>query len=171
MQIVCFYEEQFQQNRAAARVRNCAGQKGKAMKTTSYYPVIMTNDVAGTAAFYIAHFRFEALFTSDWYVHLQSREDEKVTLAVLDGNHETIPAAGRGTVSGLILNFEVEDVDAVHEALRAAGLPILRAIRNEDFGQRHFITADPNGVMIDVITPIPPSADYAAMYDASALPQ
>jgi len=142
------------------------------MKTTSYYPVIMTDDVAGTATFYKAHFRFEALFTSDWYVHLQSREDEKVTLAVLDGSHETIPAAHRGSkVSGLILNFEVEDVDAVHDALRSAGLPILLPLRDEDFGQRHFITADPNGVMIDVIKPIPPSAGYAAMYDASALPQ
>ena len=141
------------------------------MKTSSYYPVIMTDDVAGTAAFYIRHFRFEALFTSGWYVHLQSREDEKVTLAVLDGSHETIPAAGRGKASGLLLNFEVEDVDAVYGALSAAGLPMLRDIRDEDFGQRHFITADPNGVMIDVITPIPPSADYAAMYDASVLPQ
>ena len=129
------------------------------MKTTSYYPVIMTDDVAGTAAFYETHFRFEALFTSDWYIHLQFREDEKVTLAVLDRNHETIPAAGRGkTVAGLLLNFEVEDVDAVHDAVRAAGLPILLAIRDEDFGQRHFITADPNGVMIDVIKPIPMSA-------------
>lgn len=141
------------------------------MKTTSYYPVIMTDDVAGTAAFYTTHFKFEALFTSDWYIHLQSREDEKVTLAVLDGSHETIPTVGRGKVSGLLLNFEVEDVDAVYYAVRAAGLPILRDIRDEDFGQRHFITADPNGVMIDVIKPIPPSADYAALYDASVLPQ
>lgn len=140
------------------------------MKSTSYYPVIMTDDVAGTAAFYCAHFRFEALFTSDWYIHLQSSEDEKVTLAVLDGQHETIPAEGRGRVSGLLLNFEVEDVDAVYAMVRAAGLPILKDIQDEDFGQRHFITADPNGVLIDVIKPIPPNADFAAMYDASVLP-
>ena len=140
------------------------------MKSTSYYPVIMTDDVAGTAAFYCAHFRFEALFTSDWYIHLQSSEDEKVTLAVLDGQHETIPAEGRGRVSGLLLNFEVEDVDAVYIMVRAAGLPILKDIQDEDFGQRHFITADPNGVLIDVIKPIPPNADFAAMYDASVLP-
>ena len=141
------------------------------MKTTSYYPVIMTDDVAGTAAFYEKHFKFEPLFTSDWYIHLQSSEDEKVTLAVLDGSHATIPAVGRGKVSGLLLNFEVEDVDAVYDAVHAAGLPILLDIRDEDFGQRHFITADPNGVMLDVIKPIPPSADYAALYDASVLPQ
>ncbi|MBD9374326.1 VOC family protein [Rhizobium sp. ARZ01] len=140
------------------------------MKSTSYYPVIMTDDVSGTAAFYCAHFRFQPLFTSDWYIHLQSTEDEHVTLAILDGQHETIPAAARGRISGLLLNFEVEDPDAIYEACRAAGLPILKAICDEDFGQRHFITADPNGVLIDVIKPIPPDAEYAAQYEPSALP-
>ena len=140
------------------------------MKATSYYPVIMTDDVAGTAAFYKEHFRFEALFSAEWYIHLQSKESEHVTLAILDGNHETIPASGRGKVSGLLLNFEVEDVDTIYERLKAAGLPIRLDIRDEDFGQRHFITADPNGVLIDIVKPIPPSAEFAAMYEASALP-
>lgn len=140
------------------------------MKATSYYPVIMTDDVAATAAFYVEHFSFQAMFESDWYVHLTSSEDETVNLAILDGNHETIPADGRGRVSGLLLNFEVEDVDAVHERLAAAGLPILRSLRDEEFGQRHFITRDPNGVLIDIITPIAPSEAFAAQYADGALP-
>lgn len=134
------------------------------MKVSSYYPVIMTDKVAETAAFYIAHFGFEAQFEADWYVHLQSTVDERVTLAVLDGSHDTIPLPGRGRVSGLILNFEVEDVDAEYARLTAAGLPILQELRDEWFGQRHFITADPSGVLIDVIKPIPPSKEFAAQY-------
>jgi Uncharacterized protein conserved in bacteria len=141
------------------------------MKTTQYYPVIMTRDVAGTAAFYITHFRFAAAFESDWYVHLQSTEDAAVNLAVLHPDHETIPAAGRGhTASGLLINFEVEDVDAEYERVQAARLPILLPIRDEGFGQRHFITADPNGVMLDVITPIPPSEEFLAQYRPDAVP-
>ncbi|MFK3648967.1 VOC family protein [Lysobacter enzymogenes] len=140
------------------------------MKISSYYPVIMTGDVAGTAAFYQAHFGFVALFTADWYVHLQSAEDPSVNLAVLDGAHSTIPEFGRGVVGGLLLNFEVEDVDAVHDRFLAAGLPILLSLRDEAFGQRHFITADPNGVLLDIIKPIAPSAEFAAQYEAGALP-
>ncbi|MDQ0569608.1 catechol 2,3-dioxygenase-like lactoylglutathione lyase family enzyme [Variovorax paradoxus] len=141
------------------------------MKVTSYYPVIMTHDVAGTASFYQAHFGFLPLFTSDWYVHLQLAEQPSVNLAVLDGRHETIPATARGQVAGgLLLNFEVDDPDAVHDRLAAAGLPILLALSNEDFGQRHFITSDPNGVLIDIVKPIPPSAEFAAQYEAGALP-
>lgn len=134
------------------------------MKTTSYYPVIMTGDVAGTAAFYVEHFRFTPAFESDWYVHLTSSEDESVNLAVLDGDHETVPVEGRGRVSGLLINFEVEDVDAEYERAREAGLPILLALRDEDFGQRHFITRDPSGVLIDIIKPIPASGAFAAQY-------
>lgn len=138
------------------------------MKCTQYYPVIMTDDVAGTASFYVSHFRFQPLFQADWYVHLQSIEDEGVNLAVLDGRHETIPAEGRGRVSGLLINFEVEDVDAEYGRAVDQGLPILLPLRDEPFGQRHFITRDPNGVLIDVIKPIPPSPEFAAHYEADA---
>ena len=141
------------------------------MKTTSYYPVIMTRDVAGTAGFYMKHFGFDALFTSDWYVHLQSAEDEKVTLAILDCTHETVPEHARKPVAGLVLNFEVEDPDAIYARTQEAGLPVHIPLRDEPFGQRHFITSDPNGVLIDVIKPIPPSAEFAAQYEDSALPQ
>lgn len=130
------------------------------MKCTQYYPVIMTDKVGATAKFYIDNFRFQAVFESDWYMHLQSAEDEAVNLAVLKGDHETIPEMGRGRVSGLLINFEVEDVDAEYETAKSKGLPIHIPLRDEPFGQRHFITSDPNGVLIDVITPIPPSAEF-----------
>lgn len=138
------------------------------MKSTQFYPVIMTDDVAATADFYKRHFRFGASFESDWYVHLQSTEDGKVNIAVLKGDHETVPAAARGRVSGLLLNFEVEDVDAEFERAKASGLPIVLALKDEPFGQRHFITADPNGVLIDVIKPIPPSEAFLAQYTEGA---
>ncbi|ODT13579.1 MAG: glyoxalase, partial [Mesorhizobium sp. SCN 65-12] len=99
------------------------------MKTTSYYPVLMTGDVAGTTAFYVEHFRFAPLFESDWYVHLQSAEDKRVNLGIVQGDHETIPEAGRGRAAGLLINFEVRDPDAVYERVVAAGLPILRTLR------------------------------------------
>ena len=134
------------------------------MKTTSYYPVLMTGDVAGTKAFYVTHFGFKPLFESDWYVHLQSTEDRRVNLGIVQGDHETIPEEGRGRASGLLINFEVKNPDAIYERVVAAGLPILRTLRDEAFGQRHFITKDPNGVLIDVIKPIPPSAEFLEQF-------
>jgi uncharacterized glyoxalase superfamily protein PhnB len=141
------------------------------MKCTQYYPVLMTGKVAETARFYRKNFRFKAMFEADWYVHLQSEDDEKVNLAILDQSHETIPAAARGKgAAGLLLNFEVEDADAVYEAALANGLPILLALKDEPFGQRHFITRDPNGVLIDVIKPIPPSPEFLKQFASEAVP-
>lgn len=140
------------------------------MKCTQFYPVILTGDVAGTSAFYQQHFRFAPRFDSDWYVHLQSTEDESVNLAILQGNHETVPQDSRGRVSGLLLNFEVENVDAEYARATGAGLPIVSDLRDEPFGQRHFVTRDPNGVLIDVIKPIPPSAEFLAQYHNAPTP-
>jgi catechol 2,3-dioxygenase-like lactoylglutathione lyase family enzyme len=134
------------------------------MLITSYYPVLMVDDVATTSAFYRAHFDFEPAFEADWYVHLQSKLQENVALAILAGDHDTIPAKARGSARGLLINFEVQDVDEVYARLCTAGLPILLPLRDEPFGQRHFITEDPNGVLIDVIKPIPPSAEFLESY-------
>lgn len=141
------------------------------MRPTSFYPVVLTDDVASSAAFYIENLDFRVLFDSDWYVHLQSNANPAVNFAVLDKSHHTIPEAHRGRTGGVLLSFEVDDVDAQYERLKAAGARIVLDIRDEDFGQRHFIVTDPNGVMIDVIKPIPPSAEFAAQYAPEALPQ
>lgn len=141
------------------------------MKCLQYYPVLMTKKLAETARFYQQNFGFKAIFEADWYVHLQSKDDETVNLAILDQDHETIPQAKRGQGTGaLLLNFEVEDVDRIYAQAEKADLPILSKLKDEDFGQRHFITQDPNGVMIDVIKPIPPSPEFLKQYAAEAVP-
>jgi catechol 2,3-dioxygenase-like lactoylglutathione lyase family enzyme len=141
------------------------------MKSTQYYPVLVTDKVAETAAFYVKNFRFTPAFESDWYVHLQSSEDPAVNLAILQKGHETIPPDGGEDGPGVILNFEVENPETEFEAAKKHGLPILKTLTDEAFGQRHFITRDPSGNMIDIIKPIPPSAEFAAQYSADALPQ
>jgi len=140
------------------------------MKSTQFYPVIMTNQVSETSRFFEENFRFDTKFDSGWYVHLQSREDETVNIAVMDGSHDSVPTEGRGQIAGLILNFEVDDVDTEFERATSNGLPILLPLRDEPWGQRHFITKDPNGVLIDVIKLIAPSKEYEDQYDADSVP-
>ncbi len=140
------------------------------MAMSSFYPVLMCGDVAASAAFYQRHFGFVPAFVSDWYIHLHQADNPGLCLALVQGDHETIPAIGRGRAGGLLINIEVPDVDTVHDRLAAAGLPILLPLRDEAFGQRHFITADPAGVMIDVITPIAPDAAFADLYAPDTLP-
>lgn len=136
------------------------------MKLSSFYPVILTEQVAASFKFYTDYFGFVPVFEADWYVSLkQKNQDQPFELAILDASHPTVPELFRKTAQGVIVNFEVDDVDAVYERLIVqAKLPLHLDIRDEPFGQRHFITSDPNGVLIDVITVIPPSESYSEQY-------
>jgi catechol 2,3-dioxygenase-like lactoylglutathione lyase family enzyme len=135
------------------------------MAITSSYPVLLTDDVAGTARFYREVFGFETAFEADWYVSLRNGSWE---LAVLDRTHPTIPEAYRGrSAAGLLLNLEVDDVDAEYIRIVAGGLAgAILPIRSEEFGQRHFIVAAPDGVLVDVITPIEPGEAFAESFQS-----
>jgi catechol 2,3-dioxygenase-like lactoylglutathione lyase family enzyme len=128
---------------------------------TALYPLIQVRDVAATSQFYQTHFGFEPVFESDWYVQMRGGAKGH-ELAIIAYDHETIPAPGRVPTSGLILSFEVEDAAADAARFDAAGIPVAQPLRDEVFGQRHVIIADPNGILIDVITPIDPDPDWLA---------
>jgi catechol 2,3-dioxygenase-like lactoylglutathione lyase family enzyme len=136
---------------------------------TSFYPVICTPRLRECHDFYTRLLGFETTFEADWYVSLRRPGPGPGTppyeLALLDHTHPTLPEAYRAPVRGLLLNVEVEDVDAEWERLvRREGLTPELELRDEEFGQRHFIVADPVGVLIDIITPIAPSTAYADHY-------
>jgi catechol 2,3-dioxygenase-like lactoylglutathione lyase family enzyme len=139
------------------------------MLLTSFYPVICTDRVRESHDFYTGLFGFETTFRADWYVSLRRPGPPAYELALLDYHHPSLPEAYRATVRGLLLNVEVSDVDAEWQRLVVdAGLTPELELRNEDFGQRHFIVADPNGVLIDVITPIEPTGVHVEEYVATA---
>lgn len=133
------------------------------MKWISAYPVLLTSEVAATAEFYRSHFGYGVTFAADWYVSLKRDQWE---LALLDQDHGTIPESYRGvSASGVLINIEVSDVDAEYDRLVTKGsLELVVPIRSEIFGQRHFIVAGPDGVLIDVISPIEPTAEFAEAF-------
>lgn len=135
------------------------------MSVTSLYPVLMSADVAAAASFYREIVGFETTFEADWYVSLRLDGFE---LAILDYGHTTAPDGYRALPSGIIVNLEVDDVDAIHSRLsHRQDVDVVRALRDEDFGQRHFIIAAPDGVLLDIIQPVPPSGQYVDAYTQS----
>ena len=134
------------------------------MKSSSFYPVLMTEKVKETGEFYQKFFGFSVVFEADWYMSLK-QEETGAELAILQASHETVPSSFGKSVQGLILNFEVVDVDQVYQKLiKEHRLPLHLTLRDEAFGQRHFIISDPNGVLIDVITVIPPDESFQDQY-------
>ncbi|TDD64150.1 glyoxalase/bleomycin resistance/extradiol dioxygenase family protein [Jiangella aurantiaca] len=135
------------------------------MAINGFYPVICSTDVAAARDFYVRHFGFAPTFEADWYVSLRHPDAPQVELAVVDHRHPTVPERFRQPARGLLLNLEVPDVDEWYARLvDGAHLPVALDLRDEAFGQRHFIVEAPGGVLVDVITPIEPTDEYAAQY-------
>lgn len=136
------------------------------MFTHSLYPLIQVADVEGAARFYETHFGFVRIFSAEWYVQLRATAGHPFEIALIVADHETIPEPGRGPTRAMILSLYVEDAAAEHARLVAAGIPIAQPLRDEVFGQRHFIATDPNGLYIDVITQIEPGPEWLAANSA-----
>lgn len=136
------------------------------MKLSGFYPVLCTPRLQESHAFYKEWFGFEDTFVGDWYVSLRRPGPPDRELGLLEAGHPTLPEGYRTpSAQGVLLNFEVADVDAEWERLVVeGGLDHVLSLRSEDFGQRHFIVADPSGVLVDVITPVTPSGEYAAQF-------
>ncbi len=140
------------------------------MSVSALYPVLMTGDPAAAARFYADLLELEPVFEADWFVQLA--QGESVQMGFVAREHDSIPPRFAGaTPAGLLVTVEVDDADAVHARAVAQELPIELSLRSEDWGQRHFITRDPEGTAVDVVQVIPVTSEaIAAQYAPGALP-
>jgi catechol 2,3-dioxygenase-like lactoylglutathione lyase family enzyme len=135
------------------------------MTLQSSYPVLMVEDAKATADFYVRFFGFEETFSTDWYVSLRHSTRPESELAFVEAGHESIPAGYRTSSRGVLLNLEVDDAAGEYARLMDGnGLEPLLPLRDEAFGQRHFILRDPAGNLVDVIENIPPAEEFATAY-------
>lgn len=136
---------------------------------TSLFPTVCADSVEETSALYRDLLGFEEVFVADWYVQLQAPGQPLTQIGIVARDHESVPPEQRRAPSGVLMGVEVDDVDAVHARVVAAGFPIIRSLRDEEWGQRHFITLDPAGAMVDVITPTDPTIpEYEEAYAVGA---
>src|SRR5438874_5897508 len=119
------------------------------------FPVIASDRLEESRDFYAALLQLEVAFESGWYTLLRNAAAPAVQLGLVAREHPSVPDGFRDAPRGVIVTVEVPAVDVVHERALAAGLPIVLDLRDEEFGQRHFMTRDPDGTLVDVVTPIP----------------
>lgn len=129
----------------------------------SFYPVIMSKNIKKEAEFFKKVFEFKETFVSDWYISLKNEKNFEI--AFIDSQHETIPEKYRKKCEGVILNIEVENVDKVFSYIMSQKeISILSELKDEDFGQRHFIIESSDGILIDIIQIIPPTEEFLEQY-------
>ena len=134
------------------------------------YPVFMTSRLKEARDSYVNLFGFKLVFEAEWYVQLHLDRDGNPPLELafmlpeLEEQPESVRAAFAG--EGMILAFDFDDVNEVYRRLVGEKLitDVVLPIRDEPWGQRHFMFRDPAGVLIDAVQLIPPSSNYIASY-------
>ena len=119
---------------------------------------IITDKVQQSKEFYVRLFNAQVLYEGEggWFVLLQVGNNE---LGFMLPDQPTQAAIFRQPFQGqgLWLTLEVADVQPMYQHMIAQQQPVLQHIRDEPWGDRHFVIADPNGIGIDVVQRIAPA--------------
>ena len=121
------------------------------MKITGSAVSLNVEDVVASASFLVEHFGFTERMAADGFASL-GRDDSGMNVVFLRRGLPTLPADQRDDLAqGLILAFEVDDLEGELARLRAEGVAITMPLTSEEWGERAFQVRDPNGVIIQLV--------------------
>ena len=110
-----------------------------------------TRDIQAAHAFYRDVLGFEKTFQNGDPVGFMILEKDAAEL------HLSLVRDHKPSTTN-IAHLMVDDVDALHDRLVAAGVRIIKSLADKDYGLRAFVFADPDGNRIDVGQPTTPTA-------------
>lgn len=118
---------------------------------TKLHPLTITENIKETAEFYKRYFGFEEAFTSDWYIQLAHKHGAEIAVMLPNLSNQPDFLHTPHTGKGIVFTFETKDAAKVFEELQAKGVSFVLELKDEEWGQRHFILEDPSGVYVDVV--------------------
>ena len=121
------------------------------MKITGTAVSLNVLDVPAASAFMIEHFGFTEQMAADGFSSL-AREDAGANIVFLRKGLATLPEDQRDDLAqGLIVAFEVEDLEGELARLQGEGVEITMPLTVEEWGERAFQVREPNGVIIQLV--------------------
>ena len=121
------------------------------MRITASAISLNVDDVAASAQFLTRHFGFREELAADGFVAV-TRDDAGMDVVFLRRGLDMLPEDQRDDhACGLILVFEVDDLEGELARLQAEGVEITMPLRSEDWGERAFQVRDPNGVIVELL--------------------
>ena len=122
------------------------------MKITASAVSLNVADVGASAGFLKEHFGFTEKMAAEGFVSL-GRDDVGFNVIFLASSLASFkPEHMRGhRADGLLLAFVVDDIDVQYARIQAEGVAIVTPIETEEWGERYFQVADPNGVIIQLV--------------------
>lgn len=125
----------------------------KEISVTRLLPNICTDKMDATRDFYVSLLGFVVGFEHEgWYIQLASPTNPQLQIGILRRDHAFTPTEFQQPAQGVVISVQVEDVDRVYAVVQERGFPITLALRDESFGMRRFMVADPNGVLVNLFS-------------------
>jgi len=128
------------------------------MQITASVVSLTVDDVAASSNFLINHFGFrqEAADENENFASL-GREDAGIKVVFLRRGNEVLPESYRNQhAAGLILAFNVTDLESEERRLRDEGVIITMPLLEEPWGERLFQVTDPNGIVVQLVEWVTP---------------
>ena len=117
------------------------------------FPVMVAGNLDAVKQFYETVFGFNAVFYNpDFYLHLVS-PGTGAQLGFLLPNHASQPEFLHPIMAsdGFVISLEVKDASMAYSEAQRMNLSFVMGLKQEEWGQIHFIVEDPAGFRIDVV--------------------
>lgn len=121
------------------------------MTIKSIYPDICSSDLTASRDFYVKLLGMEVAWEADWYIALTAPGRPDMQVALVAADHDSVPHDFQRAPAGVLITVEVDDATACWQQAQALDAPIAQELRDEVFGQRHFMAVDPDGLLVDVV--------------------
>ena len=121
-----------------------------------------TLDIDSCKEFYIKYFGAVINFDCGWYVNL--------TLGSIDSSIQFMKPQGKMvdfttiSVTGIMLNCLVDDVDTAYTKMTEAGLSVVMPIEDHPWGDRGFSVTDPIGNFVYIYSDREPDVNHKQFY-------
>ncbi len=118
-----------------------------------FNPGYITNKLSESKEFYCKYLGFTVKFENEFYILLENANSiGSFEISFLLPNH---PSQNKifqpGYQSGSYLTIEVDSIEKEYYRITGLGCKIWMETKDEEWGDRHFIIKDPNGLGIDIV--------------------
>ena len=106
-------------------------------------PDITSDRIDESRDFYVGFLGFQVGMDMGWVITFVSPSNPTAQITLLRGDESSLQPQ---------MSIEVDNVDEAHAKAVERGLKIIYSLTDEPWGVRRFFVADPNGVVINVMS-------------------
>jgi len=123
-------------------------------------PCLCVDDLVRSIVFYRALLGLDVRVDVGWYAEMAGEDDRAAVVAFVARGHASVPPGFDTHRGGVLVSVVVDDAAAAYARAEVLGIEVAQELRDEEFGQRHFMVVDPDRFLVDIIETITPSIAF-----------